>query len=288
MNMKAQDSINTSPRRQRTNNLTDKYSWQFLKAAWLFAFALAVTFTILECNWEYNWRVDDTLTISVPLNFSMVFLYTSYVVAGMMLTRLVRPSGKVASFAGLVVCAGAVIYILHNYINLGIGTFARSFGIYYSDILLMFFVIVSLCAGVFIQSRLGNGLYKGRTVRIALAIAIAAAAVFILCKIVYGRVYLGMGKFALHTVDTILFLAYMTLIIAAAVLFRSRTAYRLTRPVIVKLVLVIISMIPLPHILENRPYYPIREAVLIIPCLIAFAFCVPALVRSLINGVRQI
>lgn len=288
MNMKAQDSINTPPRRQRTNNLTDKYSWQFLKAAWLFAFALAVTFTILECNWEYNRRVDDTLTISVPLNFSMVFLYTSYVVAGMMLTRLVRPSSKVVSFAGLVVCAGAVIYILHNYINLGIGTFARSFGIYYSDILLMFFVIVSLCSGVFIQSRLGSGLYKGRTVRIALVIAIAAAAVYILSKISYTRAYLLMGEIGLQTILSIQFLAYMALIIAAAVLFRSRTAYRLTRPVIVKLVLVILSMIPLPHILENRPYYPIREAVLIIPCLIAFAFCVPALVRSLINGVRQI
>lgn len=279
--MNAQGIINTSPRRRRTNNLTDKYSWQFLKAAWLFAFALAVTFTILECN-------DDTLTISIRINFSMMFLYTSYVVAGMMLTRLVRPSRKEASFAGLVVCAGAVVYILHNYINLGIGSFARSFGIYYSDISLMFFAIVSLCSGVFIQSRLGSGLYKGRTVRIALVIAIAAAAVLILCNIVYGRVYLGMGKFALHTVDTIRFLAQMALIIAAAVLLRSRITYRLTRPVIVKLALVILSMIPLPFVRGDRFYLHIRDAIVIIPCLIAFAFCVPALVRGLINGVRQI
>ena len=279
--MNAQESVDTSPRRRRTNNLTDKYSWQFLKAAWLFAFALAVTFTILECN-------DDKLTISIRINFSMVFLYTSYVVAGMMLTRLVRPSRKVVSFAGLVVCAGAMVYILHNYINLGIGTFARSFGIYYSDISLMFFAIVSLCSGVFIQSRLGNGLYKGRTVRTALVIAIAAAAVLILCNIVYGRVYLGMGKFALHTVDTILFLAQMALIIAAAVLLRSRIAYKLTRPVIVKLALVVLSMIPLPFVRGDRFYHHIRDAMVIIPCLIAFVFCVPALVRGLINGVRQI
>ncbi len=80
----------------------------------------------------------------------------------------------------------------------------------------------------------------------------------------------------------------MALIIAAAVLFRSRIAYRLTRPVIVKLALVILSMIPLPHIHEKGFYYPIREALLIIPCLIAFAFCVPAIVRGLINGLRQI
>lgn len=284
--MNAQGLINTSPRRRRTNNLTNQYSWQFLKAAWLFAFALAVMFTILEYNWEYNWRVDDTLKISVRLNFSMVFLYTSYVVAGMMLTRLVRPSRKVASFAGLVVCAGAVIFILHNYINLGIGTFARSFGIYYSDIILMFFAIVPLCSGVFIQSRLGTGLYKGRVVRTALVIAIAAAAVFILCQIVYGRVYTGMGKFALHTVDTIQFLAQMALITAAAVLFRSRIAYRLTRPAIVKLALVVISMISLPFVRGDNHH--IRDAIIIIPCLIAFAFCVPALVRGLINGVRQI
>lgn len=165
----------------------------------------------------------------------------------MMLPRLVHPSRKVASFAGAIGCAGAVIYILHNYINLEIGTLARSFGIYNSDIFLMFFAIVSLCPGVFIQSRLENGLYKGRTVRIALVIAIAATAVYILNKIFHVRVFLGM-----------------------------------------KLALVILSMIPLPHILEKGFYYPIREALLIIPCLIAFAFCVPALVRGLINGLRQI
>lgn len=284
--MKAQNPIDAQVRRRRTNNLTNQYSWQFLKAAWLFAFALAVTFTILEYNWEYNRRVDDTLTISVRLNFSMVFLYTSYVVAGMMLTRLVRPSRKVVSFAGLVVCAGAVIFILHNYINLGIGTFAGSFGIYYSDIILMFFVIVSLCSGVFIQSRLGNGLYKGRTVRTALVIAIAAAAVYILCKISYTRAYLLMGEIGLQTILSIQFLAYMALIIAAAVLFRSRIAYRLTRPVIVKLALVVISMISLPFVRGDNHH--IRDAIIIIPCLIAFAFCVPALVRGLINGVRQI
>lgn len=164
----------------------------------------------------------------------------------MMLPRLVHPSRKVASFAGAIGCAGAVIYILHNYINLGIGTLARSFGIYNSDIFLMFFAIVSLCPGVFIQSRLENGLYKGRTVRIALVIAIAATAVYILNKIFHVRVFLGM-----------------------------------------KLALVILSMIPLPHILGKGPN-PIREALLIIPCLIAFAFCVPALVRGLINGLRQI
>ena len=97
-----------------------------------------------------------------------------------------------------------------------------------------------------------------------------------------------MGEIGLQTILSIQFLAYMALIITAAVLFRSQIAYRLTRPVIVKLVLVVLSMIMLPLIFENRPYYPIRRAVLIIPCLIAYVFCVPALVCGLINGVRQI
>lgn len=205
-----------------------------------------------------------------------------------MLTQLLRPSKNIASSAVAIACVGVVAYILHNYIHLGIGAFTRSLGIYKFEIIHLFFVIESICFGVFIQSLLGSGLYKGRTSRTALVITIVAAALYILNGFIYSRGYYRMGKFALQTVDSIQFLADIVLPIAIAVLLRSKTSYKLTRPVIVKLVLVVLSLISLSGVRGDVFSHPILQTTFIITCLIALVICVPPLVRGIIKGLREI
>lgn len=284
--MKPQDSTLLPQRQRRTNSLTKKYSWRFLKAAWLFAFAaaVAVAFTIIESNWLY----DYGYLISPIFHLTLSFYYTSYVVAGMMLTQLLRPSRNIASSAVAIACVGVVAYIIHNYIHLGIGAIARSFGIYNVDIIHLFFVIESICFGVFIQSRLGSGLYKGRISRAALVITIVATTLYILNGFIYSRGYYRMGKLALQTVESIQFLADIVLPIAIAILLRSKTSYKLTRPVIVKLVLVVLILISLSEVRRTWFFHSISRSTFLITYLIALVICVPPLVRSLIKGLREI
>lgn len=124
--MKAQESIKT-PKGRRSDSLSNRQGWMSLRAAWLLAFAVAVAFFILERN------LSDT---NLPrFNFSMVFFYSSFVVAGMMLGQLVRPSKKVASIAGAVGCAEAVAYIIY----LGITIYLRTDGFLRSYVMLALF-----------------------------------------------------------------------------------------------------------------------------------------------------
>ena len=86
--------------------------------------------------------------------------------------------------------------------------------------------------GIFIQNRLGSGVYKGRT---ALIVTIIAAAVYILCGIVIyssGINFPWMEKFCISAIYSIRGLSYFVLPIALAVLFRNKVAYRVTRPVL--------------------------------------------------------
>lgn len=73
--------------------------------------------------------------------------------------------------------------------------------------------------------------------------------------------------------------------LSIAVLARSRTAYRLTRPLVVKIVLFALALIPLLYLSEMR--YTLTTLVLLTPYIIALLMLAPTLVRWLVKTLKR-
>ena len=73
--------------------------------------------------------------------------------------------------------------------------------------------------------------------------------------------------------------------LSIAVLARSRTAYRLTRLLAVKIVLFALALIPLLYLSEMR--YTLTTSVLLTPYIIALLMLAPTLVRWLVKALKR-
>ena len=73
--------------------------------------------------------------------------------------------------------------------------------------------------------------------------------------------------------------------LSIAVLARSRTAYRLTRPLAVKIVLFALALIPLLYLSDMR--YTSTTLVLWAPYIIALLMLAPTLVRWLVKALKR-
>lgn len=73
--------------------------------------------------------------------------------------------------------------------------------------------------------------------------------------------------------------------LSIVVLARSRTAYRLTRPLSVKIVLFVLALIPLLYLSEMR--YTLTTSVLLTPYIIALLMLAPTLVRWLVKALKR-
>ena len=78
---------------------------------------------------------------------------------------------------------------------------------------------------------------------------------------------------------------FRELAMLTAVLARSRTAYRLTRPLAVKIVLFALALIPLLYLSEMR--YTMTTLVLLTPYIIALLMLAPTLVRWLVKALKR-
>lgn len=91
--------------------------------------------------------------------------------------------------------------------------------------------------------------------------------------------------FAYSTLCLFRELAMLTAGLSIAVLARSRTAYRLTRPLAVKIVLFALALIPLLYLSEMR--YTLTTLVLLTPYIIALLMLAPTLVRWLVKALKR-
>lgn len=91
--------------------------------------------------------------------------------------------------------------------------------------------------------------------------------------------------FAYSTLCLFRELAMLTAGLSIAVLARSRTAYRLTRPLAVKIVLFALALIPLLYLSEMR--YTLTTLVLLTPYIIALLMLATTLVRWLVKALKR-
>lgn len=91
--------------------------------------------------------------------------------------------------------------------------------------------------------------------------------------------------FAYSTLCLFRELAMLTAGLSIAVLARSRTAYRLSRPLAVKIVLFALALIPLLYLSEMR--YTLTTSVLLTPYIIALLMLAPTLVRWLVKALKR-
>lgn len=220
-------------RRTRAAGLTDKFGWKFLRTAGL----LSVAFMgIGVC-------VSGHLLVMtgywVQPNLTIIAVTTWFIVMGMMLTQLLRPSKRATRIMGGLAGACIITRIVLYYVHLGIYSSLQSLDIPWFYVVFLFVFLISVCLGAYIQNELGTGLYRGRIVKVALIVLMTMIGIMALMR---SLKTLELSAFAHSSICSFNILASIFIPLSVAVLFRSRAAYRLTRPLEVKFVLVALAL----------------------------------------------
>ena len=259
-------------RRTRAAGLTDKYGWKFLRAAGLLSVAfmgIGVCVNGHLLAMAGYWINPDLTAISVMIWFTVM---------GMMLTQLLRPSKKATRIMGGLAGACIMARIVLNYVHLGINTSLQSLDIPWFYVVFLFVFLISVCLGAYIQNEFGAELYRGRIVKIALIVLMTMIGIMALMR---SLKTLGLNAFVRSSICSFNILASIFIPLSAAVLFRSRAAYLLTRPLVVKFVLVALALV-----LAFETYGTSMWIVSASPFIIALVASAPTIVRRMVKDMK--
>lgn len=217
----------TTSDQSRETGMTDKYGWKFLRRAGLLSVAI-MGIGVCVCGGRLGmanyWVHPNLTTIAAIVWFTMT---------GMMLTQLLRPSKRVTRLIGGLAVAAIFARIALNHIHLGIFPLLQPLDIPWFHVVFLFVLLISVGLGAFIQNEFGAGLYRERTVKVTLIALMAVTGIIVLT----GRLNITDERdtFVGSAICSLNQLAAIFIPLAAAVLLRSRAAYRLTRPSAVRL-----------------------------------------------------
>ncbi len=220
-------------RRVRSAELTDKYGWKFLRTAGL----LSVAFMGIGVCASGHLLVMTGYWVQP--NLTIIAVTTWFIVMGMMLTQLLRPSKRVTRIMGGLAGIGIIARIVLNYVHFGIYASLQSLDIPWFYVVFLFVFLISVCLGAYIQNEFGAELYRGRIVKIALIVLMTMIGIMALMR---SLKTLELNAFARSSICSFNILASIFIPLSVAVLFRSRAAYRLTRPLVIKFVLVALAL----------------------------------------------
>lgn len=263
--------------------VTAEYGWRFLRAAGLVTVACVGLGLIIG---SLNLYLVDYV-ISPKLSFVAMMAWVS--VLGMMFARFVCLSRKAGLIVGGTTCVGIFIYIVLNYAHLGIRAALGSVGIYWLHVYLGFLCFVCFCFGMYAQTRIGDGLCRKKTAWVALIVLLSVIVIRLLDSCSYmmldrAEYEQTMSSSLRSSLSLFRDLSALAVAFSMAVLARSRTVYRLTRPLVVKGVLVALALIPMLFLVETRDAFV--ALALSAPYVIAFLMLGPTLARLLVKGVR--
>ena len=259
-------------RRTRAAGLTDKYGWKFLRAAGLLSVAfmgIGVCVSGHLLAMAGYWINPDLTAISVM---------TWFIVMGMMLAQLLRPSKRVTRIMGGLAGACIIARIVLNYVHLGIYSSLQSLDIPWFYVVILFVFLTSVCFGAYIQNEFGAVLYRGRIVKVALIVLMTMIGIMALMR---SLKTLELSAFACSSICSFNILASIFIPFSIAVLFRSRAAYRITRPLVVKFVLVALALA-----LAYETYGTSMWIVSVSPIVIALVAFAPTLVQRMVNDMK--
>lgn len=268
-------------KRNGSVGLTYRCGWKFLRVAGL----LSVAFMgIGGCVSGYRFYLAGYW---IQPNLTTITATVWFTVMGMMLTQFLHPSKRVTRIMGGLACVGIAARIIFNYIHLGIFTFLQSVNIPWFYVVFLFVILVSVCLGAYIQNEFGAGFYRGRTVKGALISLITMIGLIMLIGSLSITSYKGQSElsaFASSSIHSFNILASIFIPLSAAVLFRSRAAYRMTRPLVVKFVLLLLALVPLTLVFETCDI--LTMIVFLSPYIIALAASAPTLVRRMVKDLE--
>ena len=226
----------------RADGLTGKSDWKFLRVAGLLSVAFMGIGVCVSGHRFYlvgYWMQPNLTSITATVWFTVM---------GMMLAQLLRPSKRVTRIMGGLALACIIVRIALNYIHLGIHSSLQSMNIPWFYVVFLFVILLSVCLGAYIQNEFGAGLYRGRRVKIALITLVTMIGIIALIRCLKT---LELSAFVSSSILSFNILASIFIPLSAAVLFRSRVAYRLTRPLVVKFVLLLLALVPLAIVFET-------------------------------------
>ncbi|HBH09102.1 MAG TPA: hypothetical protein DDX40_06860 [Rikenellaceae bacterium] len=263
--------------------VTAEYGWRFLRAAGLVTVACVGLGLIIG---SLNFYLIDNI-ISPKLSFVAQMAWLS--VMGMMFARLVRLPKKMGLIAGIAVCVGIFIYIVLEYAHLGIRAALGSVGIDWFHVCFGFICFVSFCCGMYARTWIGDGLCRRKTARAALVVFLSVIVIRLLDSCSYmmfdrAGYEQTMSSSLRSSLSLFRDLSALAVAFSMAVLARSRAIYRLTRPLVVKGVLVALALIPMLFLVETRDAFV--ALALSAPYVIAFLMLGPTLARLFVKGVR--
>lgn len=255
-----------------TAGLTEKCGWKFLRAAGLLSVAfmgigVCVSGHLLAMA---NYWINPDLTA--------IMVMTWFIVMGMMLTQLLQPSKRVTRMMGGLAGACIIVRIVLNYVHLGIYTSLQSLNIPWFYVVFLFVFLISVCLGAYIQNEFGAGLYRGRTVKVAL---IALVTMIVIMALIRSLKTLELSVFVSSSIYSFNILASIFIPLSVAVLFRSRVAYRMTRPLAVRFVLAALALV-----LAFETYDTAMWIVSASPFIIALVVFAPTLVRRMVEDLK--
>ena len=259
-------------RHTRAAGLTDKYGWKFLRTAGLLSVAfmgIGVCVSGHLLAMAGYWINPDLTAISVM---------TWFIVMGMMLAQLLRPSKRVTRIMGGLAGACIIARIVLNYVHLGIYSSLQSLDIPWFYVVILFVFLISVSLGAYIQNEFGAVLYRGRIVKVALIVLMTMIGIMALMR---SLKTLELSAFVRSSICSFNILASIFIPFSIAVLFRSRAAYRLTRPLVVKFVLVALTLA-----LVFETYGTSMWIVSASPFVIALVAFAPTLVRRMVNDMK--
>lgn len=204
-----------------------------------------------------------------------------FIVMGMMLVQFLRLTKRATRIMGGLACACIIARIVLNYAHLGIYTSLQSLDIPWFYVVFLFVILVSVCLGVYIQNEFGAKLFRGRITKVALITLVTTIGVMVLMRSLNPLELSASVSSSIHSFNI---LASIFIPLSAALLFRSRVAYRLTRPLAVKFVLILLALVPLTLVFETCDI--LTMIVFLSPYIIALVASAPTLVRRMVEDLR--
>lgn len=262
-------------KRTGADGLTDKSGWKFLRVAGLLSVAFMGIGGCVSSHRFYlagHWILTNLTTVTVTVWFTVM---------GMMLTQVMKPPKRVTRMMGGLAGACIIARIVLNYVHLGICASLGSLDIPWFYVVFLFVILISVCLGAYIQNEFGAGLYRGRKVKIALITLITMIGIMALIR---SLKTLELSAFASSSIYSFNILASIFIPLSAAVLFRSRIAYQLTRPLVVKFVLLLLALVPLTLVFETCDI--LTMIVFLSPYIIALAASAPTLVHRMVEDLE--
>lgn len=277
------NNIMVNSKNSVVTGVTTEYGWRFLRAAGLVMVACVGLGLIIG---SLNLYLVDYV-ISPKLSFVAMMAWVS--VLGMMFARFVCLSRKAGLIVGGTTCVGIFIYIVLNYAHLGIRAALGSVGIYWLHVYLGFLCFVCFCFGMYAQTRIGNGLRRKKTAWVALIVLLSVIVIRLLDSCSYmmfdrAGYEQTMSSSLRSSLSLFRDLSALAVAFSMAVLARSRAIYRLTRPLVAKVVFVALALVPLFLLIEAGDTFV--ALALSTPYVIAFLMLAPTLVRRLIKDLR--